>query len=88
MKRHLFPDSMEIYWKMETMNMLKGAAESVKSLQNLTDREVSQILCEVATALREATAVIMNANVIDLARMSQDNPKYDRLKLSPQYAQE
>ena len=68
---------------METMNMLKGAAESVKSLQNLTDREVSQILCEVATALREATAVIMNANVIDLARMSQDNPKYDRLKLTP-----
>ena len=68
---------------METMNMLKGAAESVKSLQNLTDREVSQILCEVATALREATAVIMNANVIDLARMRQDNPKYDRLKLTP-----
>ena len=82
-KKHVFPDSMEIYWKMETMNMLKGAAESVKSLQNLTDREVSQILCEVATALREATAVIMNANVIDLARMSQDNPKYDRLKLTP-----
>ena len=64
--------------------MLKKAAESVRSLQRLADGEMSQILCEVAAALRDAADVILNANALDLARMSPDNPKYDRLKLTPE----
>ena len=69
---------------MDVKEILTKAAESVSSLQNLQDNEVSQILLEVAAALREATDVILEANCRDLERMSPDNPKYDRLKLTPE----
>lgn len=69
---------------MDVKEILTKAAESVSSLQNLQDNEVSQILREVAAALREATDVILEANSRDLERMSPDNPKYDRLKLTPE----
>ena len=67
---------------METIDMLKRAAEAVRSLQNLTDDKVSQILREVSAGLRAATDSILVANRKDLERMNPDNPKYDRLKLT------
>lgn len=68
----------------EMKNILKTAAESVRFLRNLTDQEVSLILREVSCALRTATDDILAANRLDLERMSPDNPKYDRLKLTPE----
>ena len=69
---------------MNIKEILARAADSVLSLQNLPDDEVSQILREVAEALRDATGKILEANSLDLERMSPDNPKYDRLKLTPE----
>ena len=65
------------------MNILRNASEAQRSLQTMSDETISQILREVASALRNATDDILKANAEDLARMSPDNPKYDRLKLTP-----
>ena len=69
---------------MKTRQILQNAAESVSSLQMISDEAISQILREVASALRDATDVILAANALDLERMSPDNPKYDRLRLTPE----
>ena len=69
---------------MKTKEMLHKAAESVVALQKLSDADVSKVLLEVASALRSATDDILAANALDLSRMDPANPKYDRLKLSPE----
>ena len=65
-------------------SILHNAAQAVTSLQMISDSKVSEILREVAAGLRDATEGILSANALDLARMSPDNPKYDRLKLTPE----
>ena len=67
---------------MMTRDMLCAAAESAVSLQTLSDSEVTSVLMDVASALRDSTEDILKANAIDLSRMSPENPKYDRLKLT------
>ena len=62
--------------------ILHKASEAAVSLLMLSDETVSQVLREVAEGLRNATETILAANAKDLARMSPDNPKYDRLKLT------
>lgn len=69
---------------MKTNQILQNAAESVSSLQMLSDQTISQVLLEVASSLRDATDAILAANALDLERMSPDNPKYDRLRLTPE----
>ena len=64
--------------------ILQKASESVVSLQMLSDQTVSQVLREVASGLRAAVGDILVANARDLARMSPDDPKYDRLELTPE----
>lgn len=68
---------------MTTKEILYKASEATSSLQMISDDTVSAILREVALSLRASIDVIMAANAKDLARMSPDNPKYDRLKLTP-----
>ena len=68
---------------MTTNEILHKAAEAVSSLQMISDDTVSAILREVASSLRASVDSILEANAKDLARMSPDNPKYDRLKLTP-----
>ena len=65
-----------------TKSLLHKAAQAVTSLQMISDSKVSEILLEVAVGLRDAAGDILSANALDLARMSPDNPKYDRLKLT------
>lgn len=69
---------------MSTKELLHNASTSQRSLQTISDGTISQILREVASGLRDATGDILEANARDLARMSHDNPKYDRLKLTPE----
>lgn len=69
---------------MKTNQILQNAAESVSSLQMISDQTISQVLLEVASSLRDATGAILAANALDLERMSPDNPKYDRLRLTPE----
>lgn len=52
-------------------------------LLSLTDDETNAILVETADALVAATDDIIAANALDLSRMDPANPKYDRLKLTP-----
>ena len=80
---HKVPDPLTEL-PMETRDMLYAAAESAVSLQTLSDAEVTSVLMDVASALRAATDEILKANALDLARMSPENPKYDRLKLTPE----
>ena len=67
-----------------TKTLLHKAAEAVVSLQMVSDSQVSSVLRDAASGLREATDSILAANALDLARMNPDNPKYDRLKLTPE----
>ena len=69
---------------MTTREILHKASEATASLRMLSDETVSIVLREVASRLRDETDAILAANAKDLARMSPDNPKYDRLKLTPE----
>ena len=69
---------------MTTKEILRKASEATDSLRMLSDETVSKVLGEVAESLRVAACDILEANAWDLARMSPDNPKYDRLKLTPE----
>lgn len=67
-----------------TKTMLHKAADAAVSLQMISDSQVSDVLREVAKGLRAATDDILAANALDLDRMDPCNPKYDRLKLTPE----
>lgn len=69
---------------MNTSELLHRASQAAQSLQLLSEGQISQILREVAMALRTSEEAILAANAEDLSRMSPDNPKYDRLKLTPE----
>lgn len=68
--------------KIKTKEILEKASEAVRALQEVSEDLVSKILCEVAAGLRAAAGDILAANRQDLERMSPDNPKYDRLRLT------
>ncbi|WP_033147313.1 glutamate-5-semialdehyde dehydrogenase [Prevotella sp. P6B1] len=63
----------------ETFERVKRAS---KSLALLTDTQRNEILHAVADAIMQQQARILEANALDLARMSKDNPLYDRLQLT------
>lgn len=65
-------------------DMLKEARRASKSLLRLTDDVIIKVLNDTADALVSNTDAILAANAKDLSRMSSDDPKYDRLKLTPE----
>ena len=67
---------------MNTKEILLKAAGAVASLQRLSDKEVSEVLREVASTLRLATGDILAANASDLARMNPEDRKSTRLNSS------
>lgn len=62
--------------------MLEGARRSSRMLNRLTDADINRVLLKAADAAVAATDSILAANAADLARMSKDDPKYDRLMLT------
>jgi glutamate-5-semialdehyde dehydrogenase len=68
--------------------MMKEALQSVKAASAelaLVDEETRQKVLELlARLLREAQTAILEENKKDLALMPKDDPKYDRLLLSPE----
>ena len=62
--------------------ILLKAANAAASVQSLDDSVISDILKATACELRNRTEEILAANREDLSRMSEDNPRYDRLLLS------
>ena len=63
----------------ETFERVKRAS---KSLALLSDTQRNEILHAVADAIISNQSRILEANVQDLAKMSKDNPLYDRLQLT------
>lgn len=62
---------------------LIDARTASRRLLGLTDDVTNAILVETADALVDATDTIIAANALDLGRMDPANPKYDRLRLTP-----
>ena len=64
------------------MILLLPVQAAGRHLALLPDDRINQILNAVAEAALEQTSYILSENRKDLERMSPDNPKYDRLRLT------
>lgn len=65
----------------------KSAREAARTLGLIAPDEVSAILHAVAKSAEANMAGILEANAADLSRMAKDDPRYDRLKLTPERIQ-
>jgi len=69
---------------MSNMKQIQQAVKASYSILTCSDTQISQMLIETADALLAGQAKVLEANADDLSRMSPDDPKYDRLKLTEQ----
>ena len=67
---------------MQLKDTFERVKRASKSLALLTDEQRNEILNAVANAIINHKARILEANAQDLAKMSKDNPLYDRLQLT------
>lgn len=67
---------------MQLKNTFERVKHASKSLALLTDQQRNDILNAVAEAILINKERILKANAEDLAKMSKDNPLYDRLQLT------
>ena len=73
---------------MNETNDITATLVAVKNaglqLLALSDATIAQVLSDIADAAEQNIPFLLEANREDLNRMSPDNPKYDRLKLTPE----
>lgn len=67
---------------MQLKDTFERVKRASKSLALLNDEQRNEILNAVADAIVNNKARILDANTQDLAKMSKDNPLYDRLQLT------
>lgn len=67
---------------MELDHIFKNTQKASRVLNALTHDQINAVLNDVARAAVENASSILAANKKDLDRMSPDDPKYDRLKLT------
>ena len=67
---------------MQLEETFKKVKQASKTLALLTDQQRNDVLNAVADAIIANKARILEANAQDLAKMSKDNPLYDRLQLT------
>ncbi len=67
---------------MNYSNYFTAVRQASRTLGLLTDEKINRVLHKLANAAVSATAEILKANAMDLARMDATDPKYDRLLLS------
>ena len=67
---------------MQLKDTFERVKRASKSLALLNDEQRNEILNAVADAIVNNKARILDANAQDLAKMSKDNPMYDRLQLT------
>ena len=67
---------------MDHIIMIKEAASAVNSLIKVDEQTINELLIDTADALLKAKEAVLEANRIDLSKMEETNPKYDRLKLT------
>ena len=63
---------------------LENAREAARELAASDDRTVRQVLYDLADKTLANSAEVLEANALDLARMPEADPKYDRLLLNPE----
>lgn len=63
-------------------NIYKSARIAARKLNRLESAEIDQLLLSLADAVEANIEDILRANALDLARMDEKDPKYDRLKLT------
>jgi glutamate-5-semialdehyde dehydrogenase len=68
---------------MTVKEQLTLVLKASRKLNLLSVEKINQVLLDVSTAAIENTAFILQENAKDLARMNPDDPKYDRLMLTP-----
>ena len=63
-------------------SIYKSARIAARKLNRLSTDEINNLLLALADAVEANIQEILEANALDLARMSESDPKYDRLKLT------
>ncbi|MCX2741602.1 glutamate-5-semialdehyde dehydrogenase [Pontibacter anaerobius] len=69
---------------MELQQIFKRVKQASRKLNMLSEDKIKKVLEDLATKAVEATDTILAANQKDLERMETSDPKYDRLKLTPE----
>ena len=69
---------------MNLENTFKAVANASRKLALTEDSIVNKLLLDLSQVAIENTTTILEENKKDLARMSESDPKYDRLKLTEQ----
>lgn len=67
---------------MNYSTFFENAKNATRDLITLSKEKINDVLSDLALALVENTSAILHENEKDLAKMSSEDPKYDRLKLS------
>ena len=73
---------------MEISDIFKSVQKASRSLGLLAAEKINQVLLDLAEEAVRQTPVILIENQKDLDRMSPDDPKYDRLKLTEKRIQD
>lgn len=69
---------------MNCVDKIKEAAAAVKDLADISDARINETLADIADALLASKEAVLEANRDDLAKLYPSDPKYDRLKLTPE----
>ena len=69
---------------MDLTPLFKEIRSASRDLLLLSAADINRVLLSVAEAIEINIDVLLAANQQDLVRMSPQNPKYDRLKLTPE----
>ena len=67
---------------MAIEDIFKEVKSASRSILKLGVDRINEIILAVADEVVNSSEAILEANARDLARMSPDDPKYDRLKLT------
>ncbi len=78
---------MSTLQRTATESQFLKARHASRKLALLSEEKINDILRAVAQAIEPNTEVILRENVKDLQRMPEDDPRYDRLKLTPERLQ-
>lgn len=68
---------------MEYQHLLEGARTAARGLSGLDAASINKVLKDLSEAALEKTGFILEENKKDLDRMNPEDPRYDRLKLTP-----
>ncbi|SFD70376.1 glutamate-5-semialdehyde dehydrogenase [Thermophagus xiamenensis] len=69
---------------MTNLEQFKKAAEATKTMVRLSNDLIKRVLLDLADEMVARSALILSANKKDLERMDESDPRYDRLKLTPE----